>query len=89
MLNAEGIPCSAGYVPLNRSPAIRRSLAEQAGDIGPWEMADVDLPDLPACPVAGDLCQRTIWFQQHMFLGDHEDMEDIVAAVYKVQRAVS
>jgi dTDP-4-amino-4,6-dideoxygalactose transaminase len=89
MLNAEGIPCSAGYVPLNRTPAIRRSLAEQAGEIGPWEMTEVDLPELPACPVAEDLSQRTIWFQQRLFLGDHEDMDDIVAAVVKIQQAVT
>jgi dTDP-4-amino-4,6-dideoxygalactose transaminase len=88
MMNAEGIPCSAGYVPLNRSPAIRRSLAEQAGEIGPWETGEVDLPELPACPVAEDLCQRTIWLQQRLFLGDHEDMDDIVAAIAKIQRAV-
>ena len=75
-------------MPLNHSPAIRRSLAEQAGEIGPWETGEVDLPELPACPVAEDLCQRTIWLQQRMFLGDHEDMDDIVAAIAKIQRAV-
>jgi hypothetical protein len=88
MLCAEGIPCSSGYVPLNRTPAIRRALAEQAGQIGAWDTATVDLPVLPACPVAEDLCQRTIWLQQSIFLGDHEDMDDIVAAIAKIQEAV-
>ena len=89
MLRAEGIPCAAGYVPLNRTPALLRALAEQQGQLRPWEEGDVDLPVLPACPVAEDLCQRTIWFPQNVFLGDHEDMEDIVAAVKKIQGAVT
>ena len=89
MLRAEGIPCTAGYVPLNRTPALLRALAEQEGQIRPWEEGDVELPVLPACPVAEDLCQRTIWFPQNVFLGDHEDMEDIVAAMKKIGRAVT
>ena len=86
-LNAEGIPCSAGYVPLNRAPAVRRALAEQEQQIGPWDTDEMDLPELPACPIAEYLCERTIWLGQNLFLGDHEDMDDIVAAVIKIQRA--
>jgi dTDP-4-amino-4,6-dideoxygalactose transaminase len=88
MLRAEGIPCSAGYVPLNRSPAILRALVEQQGMVRPWETSNVDLPTLPPCPVAEDLCQRTIWLPQYAFLGDHEDMDDIVAAISKIQDVV-
>jgi dTDP-4-amino-4,6-dideoxygalactose transaminase len=89
MLRAEGIPCSAGYVPLNRTPAILRALVEQQGTVRPWETLNVELPTLPPCPVAEDLCQRTIWLPQYVFLGDHEDMDDIVAAIRKIQEAVS
>jgi dTDP-4-amino-4,6-dideoxygalactose transaminase len=89
MLRAEGIPCSPGYVPLNRTPAVLRALAEQAGQIGAWDTTPADLGELPACPIAEDLCQRTIWLGQNMFLGDHEDMDDIVAAVVKIQKAVT
>jgi dTDP-4-amino-4,6-dideoxygalactose transaminase len=89
MMRAEGVPCAPGYVPLNRTPAILRALAEQEGKVRPWETANEDLPVLPACPVAEDLCQRTVWFYQSLFLGDHEDMEDIVAAIVKIQQAVS
>jgi dTDP-4-amino-4,6-dideoxygalactose transaminase len=89
MLSAEGIPCSPGYVPLNRTPAVRRALAEQAGQIGAWDTTSTDLPVLATCPVAEDLCQRTIWLKQSMLLGDHEDMDDIVAAIVKIQEAVS
>jgi dTDP-4-amino-4,6-dideoxygalactose transaminase len=88
MMRAEGIPCAPGYVPLNRTPAILRSLAEQEGKIRPWESRDVELPVLPACPVAEDLCQRTVWFGQNLLLGDHEDMDDSVASVFKIQQEV-
>jgi dTDP-4-amino-4,6-dideoxygalactose transaminase len=89
MMRAEGIPCAPGYVPLNRTPAILRSLAEQEGKARPWKNGDVELPVLPTCPVAEDLCQRTVWFGQNLFLGDREDMDDIVAAVCKIQDAVA
>jgi len=88
MMDAEGIPCSPGYVPLNRSPAIRRALAEQTGLICLWDEGDIELPALPPCPVAEDLCERTVWLRQSMLIGDHEDMDDIAAAVIKIQRAV-
>jgi dTDP-4-amino-4,6-dideoxygalactose transaminase len=88
-LNAEGIPCSSGYGPLNHAPSIRRALAEQEGKIEAWDMSTVDLPGLPACPVAEDLCTRTVWFKQSMLLGDREDMDDIVAAVVKIQTALA
>jgi dTDP-4-amino-4,6-dideoxygalactose transaminase len=94
MLNAEGIPCSPGYRPLNRMPALRRALAEQAGQIRPWaagsrDATDATLPELPACPITESLCERTVWLKQTMLLGDHEDMDDIVAAVAKIQQAVA
>ena len=87
MLRAEGIPCSPGYRPLNQMPALRRAVAEQAGQVRPWDTSDVDLPELPACPVTEDLCERTVWLKQTMLLGDREDMDDIVAAIIKIQQA--
>ena len=87
-LNAEGIPCSPGYGPLNHAPSIRRALAEQQGTIDAWDMSTANLPDLPACPVAERLSTQTIWFKQSMLLGDHEDMDDIIAAISKIQNAM-
>jgi dTDP-4-amino-4,6-dideoxygalactose transaminase len=86
-LQAEGIPCSPGYRPLNQMPALRRALAEQAGLIDPWDDDETDLPVFAPCPVAEDLCQRTVWLKQTQLLGDHEDMDDIVAAAIKIQCA--
>lgn len=74
---AEGIePCGAGYVPLNRTPAVQRTMAELFG-----------IDELPTCPVAERAAETTIWLFQHAFLGDRRDMDDIVAAARKIQRA--
>jgi dTDP-4-amino-4,6-dideoxygalactose transaminase len=86
-LQAEGIPCSPGYRPLNQMPALRRALAEQAGQVNAWESTESALPTFAPCPIAEDLCQRTVWLKQTQLLGDHEDMDDIAEAVLKIQRA--
>jgi dTDP-4-amino-4,6-dideoxygalactose transaminase len=89
MLRGEGVPCSPGYGPLHHAPSVRRAWAEQEGKISAWDMTTVDLPQWPPCPVAEDLCTRTIWFKQNMLLGDHKDMDDIVNAILKIQKAVT
>jgi len=74
-LRAEGIePCSAGYVPLYRSPAIAATLAEGEGDPSAY----------PATEVAAE---QTVWLFQYALLGDRTDMDTIVDAVLKIQRA--
>ena len=70
-------------------PALRRALAEQAGQIDAWDTSETDLPSFAPCPIAEDVCQHTVWLKQTQLLGDHEDMDDIVAAVSKIQRAVN
>ena len=76
-LRAEGIPCSSGYgVPLSR----------EAG------MADVTqnypglIRELP-CPVAEGVCKESVWLFQNLLLGSREDMDDIIEAIVKIQRA--
>ena len=48
-------------------------------------------PDvLPDCPVTERACsEEGIWFSQSMLLGTHAEMDDIVAAVEKVQAGAS
>ena len=82
-LAAEGIPCSEGYVPLYRMPAIQdgvRRLKRAVGQTGGY-------PDvLPDCPVTERACTTEgVWFTQNMLLGTRADMDDIAAAVRKVQ----
>jgi dTDP-4-amino-4,6-dideoxygalactose transaminase len=74
---AEGIPLSQGYVPLHHSPAIRSTLQERFG-IDP---AETRLPNTEWA--AG----HTLWLLQNVFLGSREDMDDIIQAAVKVQKA--
>ena len=88
-LRAEGSePCSPGYVPLTRSAAIRRGLAEiYRQRPSPWPAAADGLPILPAWPNAEHAAQHTIWLFQFVLLGDESDMDSIVEAMVKIQRA--
>ncbi len=76
-MSAEGItPISNGYIPLHRSPAIRRALGES-------QLASL------ALPVAEQAGRESLWLNQNVFLGTHADMDHIVEAAKKIQRAWS
>ena len=84
-LQAEGIPCSEGYVPLYRMPAIQGGVQRLKAAVD-WPGAYPET--LPDCPVTERACaEEGIWFTQAMLLGTSADMDDIVAAVAKVQAA--
>lgn len=81
-LQAEGIPCSAGYVvslpqqPLFRNKAFAPYLPKSAARLD-YKYAPVPNSDL--------LCrEQTIWFEQSMFLGPRSDMDDIARAFEKI-----
>ncbi len=75
-LQAEGVtPCSAGYIPLYRAPAIQHALAALDGDYTP-----------PHLPVVEALASEIVWLAQTVLLGDTEDMDSIVEAATKIQR---
>jgi dTDP-4-amino-4,6-dideoxygalactose transaminase len=80
-LAAEGIPASAGYVPLTRAPAIRDTLRDRFGPASLTNLAEV-----PNADAAGE---HTIWLMQTVLLGTDEDMDQIAAAARKIQRAWS
>lgn len=81
-MEAEGIPMRAGYpeplsrqdVIVQRSAYIRERLGLPAQDIDP-------------CPVCEDVCERGMWLYQTLLLTDQQDLDDIVAAAAKIQRA--
>jgi dTDP-4-amino-4,6-dideoxygalactose transaminase len=78
-LQAEGIPCAPGYVPLNQSPALLDGLKRLQTFLE-------DVPQPRSCPVAERLCtQEAVWLTQNMLLGDEQDMDDIVQAIAKIQ----
>jgi dTDP-4-amino-4,6-dideoxygalactose transaminase len=84
-LAAEGIPNSAGYGPLNsqeflktalRSRGFQRLFSEKR--LKQWEEQN-------RCPANDLLCSQAVWFTQNMLLGPRSDMEQIAAAVRKIQ----
>ncbi len=76
-LAAEGIPCSCGYVEIQKQPLFRHeSVRRILGDI---DVADVHLP------AAETACRETVWITQNALLGGEEEVRDIVAAIKKIQ----
>ncbi|HOG48682.1 MAG TPA: DegT/DnrJ/EryC1/StrS family aminotransferase, partial [Anaerolineae bacterium] len=88
-LQAEGIePVSPGYVPLHRTPAIRRALAALCQEERSLCATAADgLPELPACPHAEEAAERAVWLFQYALLGERSDMDSIAEAIAKIQRA--
>ncbi len=64
-------------MPLHQSPAIRSTLMERF-NIDP---AQTRLPNTEWA------AEHTLWLLQNVFLGSQEDMDDIVRAAVKVQKA--
>ncbi len=82
-LEAEGIPCSAGYgfslpaQPLFRNKAFGPYLA------GVRERLDYRQA---RCPNSDLVCTQSIWLEHAMLLGTRDDMDDIAAAFEKIHR---
>lgn len=84
-LQAEGIPCSGGYAPLNKETFITDTLNSRAyRRIYPAELLE-SWAERNACPVNEQLCAEAVWLTQPMLLGDHRDMEDIATAIGRIQ----
>lgn len=79
-LRAEGIAgVSAGYVPLTKSPAIRRALTDLFGVAAVGELA--------ACPAADRAAEEIFWLPQQVLLDDQEGLDTIGAAIAKIRAA--
>jgi dTDP-4-amino-4,6-dideoxygalactose transaminase len=72
-LNAEGIPCLAGY--------------EQGLYKNPLFFPNESTYD-HVYPETEKACDEIIWFPHHLFLGKKEDIDDIVNAIYKIKENV-
>jgi perosamine synthetase len=83
-LEAEGIPCSPGYSPLNKESFLPTALNSKGfRRIYPKEILD-HYEERNHCPANEQLCHEAVWFIQPMFLGTRADMDQIAAAVRKV-----
>jgi dTDP-4-amino-4,6-dideoxygalactose transaminase len=84
-LQAEGIPCSGGYTPLNKERSIAAAIASKGfGRIYPRELIG-GYAGRNACPANDALCGEAVWFTQNMLLGPRDDMDQIAAAVRKLR----
>jgi perosamine synthetase len=85
-LEAEGIPCSPGYIPLNNMPYLRDAFQSKLfKHVYPKEMLDFDrFVERNRCPQNDLLCEEAVWFRQSMLLGSKKDMNDIAAAIEKI-----
>ena len=80
-LNAEGIPCSSGYVPLNRAPLFQW-VSQHSGSLCKLSR-QIDYP-AAALPGCERVCSDCLWLPQaSLLLGTRADMGDIATAVEK------
>jgi dTDP-4-amino-4,6-dideoxygalactose transaminase len=81
-LQAEGIPCSAGYgFPLYQQPMFRK---KAFGPFLPTAGAKLDYARV-RCPNSELICrEQCVWLQQSLLLGPRADMDDIARAFEKV-----
>ena len=78
-MNAEGIPCSSGYVPLYKEEFMQPDPEEY-----PWlEGRDYAGMCLPACERA--CYEEGCWMYQSTLLAEQEDMDQIADAVMKIR----
>jgi dTDP-4-amino-4,6-dideoxygalactose transaminase len=88
-LQAEGVPCSSGYTPLNRQEFVRATLASKGyRRIYPRELLD-GWAERNQCPANDRLCEEAVWLTQTMLLGPRADMDDIAAAVEKIHEGAA
>jgi perosamine synthetase len=85
-LGAEGIPCSTGYTPLNKEPAILNTLTGKAfryiyseAELAGWHQRN-------HCPMNDQLCEEAIWIPQTVLLSDPDGMDHISTAIRKIQK---
>ena len=80
-LEAEGIPCSAGYgFSLPDQPLFRNKA------FGPYLPGARERLDYAAgrCPTSDLVCTQSIWLEHSLLLGTREDMDDVVRAFEKI-----
>lgn len=88
-MQAEGVPCSSGYTPLNTMPFLGNAFkTKNFQKMYPKEMLDAKkYYAANECPENDRLCnEEAIWFTQNMLLGGRSDMNDIANAIDKIRK---
>lgn len=84
-MGAEGIPCSGGYRPLNKSPFLTNVLRSKGYRAIYPERVLAEWEERNQCPANDRLCEEAVWLTQPMLLGPRRDMDQIAEAIRKIQ----
>ena len=84
-MRAEGIPVSSGYGRLNEEPFIKSVLNSRQFRRIYTEQEINSVLERSHCPENNRLCEEAAWLGQTTLLGSRADMDQIAAAVRKVQ----
>ena len=85
-MNAEGVPASSGYSPLNKEPYLKNSFDSRGFQRIYSKERIRQWLDTNQCPGNDRACNEAVWFTQNMLLGSRSDMESIAAAVQKIKK---
>jgi dTDP-4-amino-4,6-dideoxygalactose transaminase len=86
-LQAEGIPAQPTYpYPLYRNPLFRKESLPPCG-CGKWK-ASQNYESL-LLPESERVCKDGMWLEHYLFLGTHQEVDDIIAAFEKVQQGAN
>ena len=87
-LEAEGVPCSSGYAPLNKMPYLNDAFtSKNYKKTYPVEMLDFNsYLAQNQCPENDRLCNEAVWFTQNMLLAGKSEMNDISNAIEKINK---
>jgi dTDP-4-amino-4,6-dideoxygalactose transaminase len=88
-LQSEGVPCSGGYTPLNKMPYLGHAFqTKNFQKMYPKEMLDINrYNEANQCPENDRLCdEEAVWLSQNLLLAGKPDMDDIAAAIDKIQK---
>jgi len=83
-LKAEGIPCSAGYNPINKDPFFERTLNSRNFRKMYSKKRLNWCREQNHCPDNDQLCKEAVWFFHPLLLGSRKDMDDIADAILKI-----
>ncbi len=85
-LEAEGIPCMAGYDPLNKEKFIAKTVGSRHYRKVFSEAELAQYRERSECPENDKLCDEGVWLTQTMLLGPRSDMDQIAEAVRKIRK---
>ena len=83
---AEGVPVSGGYSPLDKEPFLKNTFASRGFQAIYGAARLSDYLEKTHCPANDQLCEVAVWLTQTMLLGPRTDMDEIAAAVRKIQK---